>query len=340
MFPISINTSALTYPTFLIPGQTDFLDGSTSPTVTLPAGTYAFQQASGYFADFQFEVTAAGTLDYDQSFDPFLTGRGTSTLTVSGFTITLDATALSHGLLAVIAANGDFLAPDRVHTLVLVPASFYGFQPGSGIVANFNFKVDLNGNVVVNPEFSGFAEATNNLLTIRGYGVQFDGRRLTHGLLPLAAIPNNDFLPSATVNSLTLIPAEGYGFQPGSGIVADMSFSVGLDGLVDFPTDCDGFLQGRGTALLVLLGYPVLVDATQADSDLVGLTDIGQNAQAPRFLLAVLLPSSYRLQSVNGVFTQPFVLAKNGSVSVDAAVAGRMVVSTIPRVEVIGITPI
>jgi hypothetical protein len=342
MFPISIDTSALTFSSFLIPGQTDFLDGAVSPTIMLPTGTYSFQQASGYFADFQFEVTPTGTLNYDVKFDTFLNGRDTSTLKINGFAITLDSTALSHGLYPIIAGNSSFLMPNTVHTLVLVPASFYNFQPGSGFIANFFFGVDLNGNVVVDSKFSGFAEGTGtNRLTIRGYVIQFDGRRLTHRLLPLIARPNNDFLPPTSINSLTLIPADGYGFQPGSGIVADMFFSVGLDGLVDYPISCDGFLQGRGSAVLTLLGYPVLIDATQADSDLVGLVDIGQNAQAPRFLLGVLLPcNSYRLQTRNGVFSKNFVLERNGRVTVDAAVAGRMVISTAPRVEVIGTTPI
>jgi hypothetical protein len=427
-FAITIDTSALTFPLFLIPGQTpEFEDGALAPTLTLEAGTYSFQQASGYFGDFQFEVTPGGTLDYDAKFDAFLSGRGTDRLTVSGFTIDVDLTALSHGLLPMVAGVKDFLMPDQMHQLVLVPASFYGFHPGSGLVADFVFGVDLDGKVVIDPKYAGFADgvgtstltirgftievdltalshgllpmiagvkdflmpdqihqmvlipanfygfhpgsglvadfafgvdlngkividpkyagfadgAGSDRLTIRGYVVQFDGRRLTHGLLPMVAIPSNDFLPKTTINSLTLIPCKFYGFQPGSGVVADMSFDLGVDGLIDYPANCDGFLQGRGSNLLTLLGYPVLVDATQADSDLVGLVDIGQNAQAPRFLLGVLLPApGYRLQSTKGVFSQGFVLERSGAVTVDAAVAGRLVVSTVPRVEVIGATPI
>jgi hypothetical protein len=344
MFPIAIDTSALTLTKFLIPGQsTDFQDGALSPTVILPAGIYSFQQDSGNIASFQFEVTATGTLDYYPQFDTFLSGRGTSTLKLNGFAITLDGTALSHGLL--LLNTKDFLMPDRVHNLRLVPAPFYGCVAGSGVVANFTFQVDLDGNLVIDPTFAGFADGTGtNSLTIRGYVIQFDGRRLTHDLLPLINRIKNDFLPATAVNSLTLIPSNNYGFQAGSGIVSDMSFSVGLDGLIDFPISCNGFLQGRGSNTLVLLGYPVLVDATQADSDLVGLVDTGQKAQAPRFLFGVLLPTKpltgYLIQTVNGVFSQPFILDRNGVVTVTAIAAGRMVISTIPRVEVIGATPI
>jgi hypothetical protein len=342
-FPITINTSGLTFPLFIIPGHSsDFQDGSLSPVVNLPAGPHSFQQASGYYADFQFEVTTAGTVDYDPKFDAFLSGRGTSTLTVGGFTIELDISALSHGLLPLIAGANDFLMPDTVHRLVLPPASFYSFVAGSGLVASFIFGVDLAGHVVIDPKYAGFAEGVGSQrLTIRGYPIRIDGRRLTHGLLPLMLRRNDDFLSQTEVHSLTLIPAESYGFQPGSGVVADMSFAVDLNGLLDYPASCDGFLSGRGSDRLTLLGYPVLVDATQADTDLIGLVDIAQNAQAPRFLLGVLLPApGYRLQSQNGVFMNGFKLDRDGNVTVDPSVAGQMVVSTVPRVEVIGATPI
>jgi hypothetical protein len=353
MFPIAIDTSALSIKHFRIPEQqppppTDFQDGSLSPTVILPAGTYSFQQDSGNIASFQFEVTATGTLNYPPQFDTFLSGRGTSTLKLNGFAITLDGTALSHGLL--LSNTTDFFMSDSVHNLVLVPAPFYIFLAGSGIVANFTFQIDLDGHVVFDPKFAGFADGSGSKnLTIRGFVVGIDGRRLTQELLPLIDRTPNDFLPATVVNFLTLIPSDIYGFQVGS-IGSDMTFVVGLDGLIDFPVSCNGFLQGRGSNTLVLLGYPILVDATQADSDLVGLVGTGQKAQSPRFLLGVLLPTiqstppmppiGYLIQTVNGDFSQPFILDRNGVVTVTAIAAGRMVVSTIPRVEVIGATPI
>jgi hypothetical protein len=342
MFPIIIDTSELTFPWFTIPGHTPFLDGSTSPTVNLPAGTYSFQQYSGYFADFQFRVTESGTVDYDTAFNDFLGGQGTSRLKVGGFAIEVDGTRLSHGLLPMMAGGGSFLMSDAVHRLVLVPASHYGFHPTSGVVASFEFGVDLRGNVVVGSAYSGFAEgAGTRRLTIRGYPIRVDGRMLTNGLYPMIPRLVSDFLPRTAVNTLTLIPAVNYGFQPGSGIVADMSYSVGLDGCLDYPASCDDFLRGRGGDTLTLLGYPVLVDARRADGDLVGLVDTMLRAQEPRFLLGVLLPCQhYRLQTVNGVFNHVFAVERDGTVRTDSAVAGRMVVNTVPRVEIRGWTPI
>ena len=70
-FPIVINTAALSLPWFQIPGHTNFMDGSTAPTVTLPAGTFSFQQYGGYYADFKFQVTSSGTIEYDAAFEGF-----------------------------------------------------------------------------------------------------------------------------------------------------------------------------------------------------------------------------------------------------------------------------
>jgi hypothetical protein len=343
MATVHIDTSGLTFPLFTIPGQTsNFIDGSTSPppAVSLAPGRYNFQQASGYFCDFQFEVTAAGTIDYEPTFDGFLGGRGGSTLVVSGFDVTLDGTALSHGLFPVIAGAGAFLMPDSVHHLKLVPASHYSLQPTSGVVASFEFAIDVSGQVHVDPLYSGFATGSGTTLTISGYTVNIDGRSLSHDLFPVIPRLSNEFLPRSAVNQLTLIPAVGYGLQPGSGIVADMLFSVGLAGLIDFPASCDGFLSGRGSNTLVVNGYPILIDATAADSDLLSIANVGLRAEAPRYLFAVLVPAGgYQPQTAKGVFAHGFGVERDGTITVDPSTAGSYVVSTVPRLEIHGATP-
>src|ERR1700757_1990904 len=159
---IQIDTSQLSYPEFLIPGvMPGFVNGATSPSITLSPGTYNFQQASGYFADFTFTVDAAGHVGFDPSFEHFLQGAGTSRLTVVGFPIHLVATALDHDLLPIVAGAG-VLSHTSAHDLRLVPASHYGFQPGSGIVADFEFGVDLRGQVVENATYSSFASSSDS----------------------------------------------------------------------------------------------------------------------------------------------------------------------------------
>jgi hypothetical protein len=422
---IHIDTSQLTNPSFLIPGQTGWINGATSPPVDLPAGTYHFQQVSGFYGDFTFEVKADGTIDYADAFAGFLGGRGTSTLVIRGFPVRIDGTALSHGLL-VIGISGVFLEPTSVHEIRLVPASAYSFQPGSGIVASLVFKVDLAGNVTIDPKYAGFASASGNTLTIQGYKIRIDATALSHDLLPIGVDFSGGFLPHTAVNEITLIPAAGYGFQPGSGvvasfqytvdtsgqvvvapqyagfasasgntltirgytitidgrslshdllpislagytggflsrssthsitiipaagymfqpgsgIVADMAYSVGTDGTITYPATCSGFLSGQGTSTLVVRGYPVVVDATAADSDLLSLVNVAVNIEAHRYALAVLVPChGYGLRTTNGIFAHGFSVERDGSVTFDPAVAGKLVASTIARLEIRGATP-
>ncbi len=349
MFPIAFDTSSLTYPMFLIPGiDTDFHNGAFAPTLQLPAGIYSFQQASGYFADFQFEVTPEGTVDYAGTLDAteggFLSGKGGATLKVNGFPVELDGTALSHGLVPMIAGSLSFLLPDTVHSLVLLPASHYGFYATSGVVAEFEFRVNLEGKVEIDPAFAGFAEVEgSHRLVLHGYPIQIDGRRLTNDLVPLLdpATP----LSRAIVNTLTLLPGAGYGLQPGSGLVADSWFEVTLDGTLQYSPSYDGFLEGRGSSTLTIFGYPVVVDARHADDELASLVDTGQRAQTPYMLFGVLLPCDrYRLQTLtassDGIFTHTFRLSSNGTVTVDPSPVPGMVVSSAPAVGISGPTPI
>jgi hypothetical protein len=154
----------------------------------------------------------------------------------------------------------------------------------------------------LDPGFAAFASASGNTLTIRGHTINIDGRALSHDLFPIGIAGPNTFLPRATVNQLTIIPATGYGFQPGSGIVADLSYGIGRDGGVDFPESCGGFLAGKGTSTLAILGYPMVLNAAHADSDLVGIANVGVRAETPRELVATLVPAkSYLPQTAKGV---------------------------------------
>jgi len=165
--------------------------------------------------------------------------------------------------------------------------------------------------------------------TVRGHTINIDGRALSHDLLPTGIVGDGAFLPRATVNQLTLIPASGYSFQPCRGIVADLSYAVRADGSVDFPESCELFMAGKGTRTLVIRGYPMVLNATHADSDLLGLTNLGLRPHTPRDLAATLVPAKgYIPQTANGVFRTAFNVKRDGRITFDRAAAGSYVVRT------------
>jgi hypothetical protein len=152
-----------------------------------------------------------------------------------------------------------------------------------------------------------------------------DGTALDHDLLPVGLVGSSEFLPRATVHQLTVIPAAGYGFQPGSGIVADLQYGVARDGSVQLGPEFGGFAAATGNTLL-LRGHPIVIDATHADSDLVGIANLGFSPQSPRELSAVLLPARYIPQTINGVFATGFNIERDGTITFDPAASGRYVV--------------
>ncbi|MFD0507027.1 Ig-like domain-containing protein [Streptomyces chiangmaiensis] len=339
---IQIDASQLTIPYFTIPeGGTEVLDGSTSPPprVSLPARTGYHLQPLNLAARFEFEVKADGTVDFDPAFDEFLNGRGTGTLVLCGYAISIDGTALSHDLL--LTAEGKTWWPrGQTHQLTLMPAANYGFQSGSGIVGNWLFDVKPDGNVDYNPEFDEFLDGRgSSRLTVLGRLVDVDGIALSHDLIPMNLAGNAGPLPRSQVHRLTLMPAANYGFQPGSGIVGNWLFDVKPDGKVDYKPEFDQFLNGRDTQTLVLRGYAVSIDATHADSDLVGIANLEVSAQSPRGLSAVLLPAKgYLPRTANGIFATAFNLEPDGTISFSPSAAGRYVfkLSTSPNPSKLG----
>jgi hypothetical protein len=134
----------------------------------------------GIYADFTFTVTSTGTVDYATSFNSFLSGRGTTTLTIDGLVVNLDARYLSGSGVLLVAphTNDDWIS---YKTVRMVPASYYSVQQGSGEVANFSFKLGVDGkwsyNVAFDVSSGGFLAGNGtSTLTFFGYSLLVDAR--------------------------------------------------------------------------------------------------------------------------------------------------------------------
>ena len=194
------------------------IEGADVPTISLEPGLYGFQQISGLRADFRFEVTPAGLIEYDVAHEEFLDGRGTTLLTVRGFTVMLDQ-QLSHAL--VLFGLGIDLPENSTRELNLMPATGYRFQVPSGPLADFQFDLDVNGQILFDPRFADFAEVTDRKLTLNGHQVTIDVR-LSHALVLFGL---NIVLLENSTRELNLMPATGYRFQVPSGPLADFSLT-------------------------------------------------------------------------------------------------------------------
>ncbi len=246
-FAIKIDATPLVYRDFIIPGVTnDWVDSRTIQSLVVAPGLYSFQVASGYFADFTFSVTPRGTIDYDTAYDAFLGGRGTSTLTINGFQVTLDARYLSgSGVLLVIpATNDDWITYKQCR---MVPASYYSVQQGSGEVANFSFKLGLDGHwsydaahdVTGGGFLAGRGTAT---LAFYGYPLLIDARAAGGWGVTVVPIWGMPF-SLTSVAYANLLPASNFSLLVHSGVVSPASFSLAPDGTFAIASGATSLLQ-------------------------------------------------------------------------------------------------
>jgi hypothetical protein len=178
MADIRFDVSNLTYKKFLVLDQSSTtFDGSASEVLSLPSGTYTFRHPD-IAAEFTFEVTPDGFINFSAAHDGFLSGRGTSTLVVRGFTTSLDARTLSHDLVPLALAV--LLARDRTHVLTLLPAKGYAFLPSSQFVGDFRFDVTTEGTVNYDQGYDGFASGRgSSQLVVGGFPITIDGTGLS-----------------------------------------------------------------------------------------------------------------------------------------------------------------
>ncbi|MFF2148252.1 hypothetical protein ACFVWU_37300, partial [Kitasatospora sp. NPDC058190] len=258
MASIRVDTSRLTFQQFTIPGQPTLpADGSGITALSLDPGVYGFAQTG--LPGFQFEVTAAGVVDFDGAADGFLQGRGTDALTVVGFPVTIDLTALSHGLSPEVVGSPPALTRDAPHQLQLIPST-YLFLLARGL-ADFGLVVAPDGQLsLTDSALAGCAQINGRTLTVTGYDVTFDLTNLSHGLTPELLDNPGVTLGRQTPTTLHLIPAT-YNYELARG-TADFGLVVTRDGQLSLtdPT-LAGCAQINGRTLTVT-GYDVTFDLT------------------------------------------------------------------------------
>ncbi len=149
-FPIEIDATNkdLPFGQFLIvPASDTLIDATKIQTLMLePGKNYQFVFQSAVLSEWTFRVDQNGKVQYDDLFDltngGFLTGRGTTRLTLVGYPVTFDATSLSGGGV-VLGVKGQKFEWIGARTFRLLPQANYYVLQGSGSPGDFHFAVTL-----------------------------------------------------------------------------------------------------------------------------------------------------------------------------------------------------
>lgn len=228
---------------------------------------------------------------------------------MTSFNITLDATQLGYAAFVIVgpmAGNyfpnnkGSWTANTQAYTVALAPAT-YTFVVGSGSVDTFTFTVTSSGALTLSEGAASYVTVEGKKIIVNGFEVTVDARYIT-GQVNWNG--NQIPRPQIVLQTSRMIPMTGYelGMQGNCAFV----FSIDQNGLFQYDENynyvpasllqkqASGFLQGKSTSKLVLLGYPLLVDARNAGGTGVGInqSDTLGGFTTNGVVLANLLPST------------------------------------------------
>jgi nicotinamidase-related amidase len=287
-FAITVDATALSHIEWsLEKGYVGMGSNAAAKTFRMIPGGYNF--CTTYFDCFSLTVTASGAVEYDPAFDTFLSGRGTNFLTVAGFAITVDATALSHIEWSLEKGYVGMGSNAAAKTFRLIPGEYNFCTTYSDC---FSFIVTASGAVEYDPAFDTFLSGRGtNFLTVAGFAITVDTRVLASAKWSL----ESDYAgggSNAAAKTFRLIPGV-YNF---CAVYSDcFSFTVTVSGTVEYDSVISTFVWGEGGPLLIVVGFPVIIDATKLGSGEWTLEGAYAGVYANTKAKTVrLLPGSYR----------------------------------------------
>ena len=246
---VNIDVGELSYDRFTLAGITSFTTTNEPMSLILMPGGHGLTMTTslGPEAAFDFTVGADGTLQFDPSLDSLIDGRGTNDMVLRGTRVNIDVSALSYNKIDLIGAGN--------LTGATGPAPFILMPGGHGLIMattqnpepGFDFTVEADGTLQFNPSLDSLigGRGTNDMV-LHGTRISIDARSLT---------------ASFAVEGLTINPVEQIliaNFMPGAHRLQsseiDFVFTVTPDLTVDYGTELDEGVSGRGTPTLIVNG--------------------------------------------------------------------------------------
>jgi hypothetical protein len=328
-FPIVIDASALSATTVELPGIASF-PAAPARTVSLSPGTYTLRYYAGIgYASADFTVTPAAKVDFDASLDGALSGRGTATLTVNGYAVAIDATALTAPLLDLTSVVSFPTSSPRTVRVLPGPHQLRYYAASQDYPA-VGLTITSAGNAEYDPALEGVLTGNGtSSLTVSGRTVSVDATELSAAEWFFWSVAT---FPNTAPRSVTLLPGVYYfGYNAGSSFTPPgASISIARDGHIGYDLTLEGMLEGRGTSSLVVHGSGIVFDGTALAASELFLLSVVRFPSSPPRTLRLLPGLHYFGYSAGSPFTPPgvpFTVDGSGNVAyaaaLDGAISGR-----------------
>jgi hypothetical protein len=170
-FPIRIDATRLTGQGILLPSSPSEGEPNagwiTDQTVwLLPAQNYSTLQGPAMTGNFIFDIGLDGLVHYNSAFSGFVSGDGTTTMTLRGYDLCVDARPLNPAYMSVQTVYQAFDKPP-LQLVHLMPTPGYGLDLGlpAGITGCAGFNVGIDGTITVAAPFTAGAHMTQTSTT-------------------------------------------------------------------------------------------------------------------------------------------------------------------------------
>ena len=248
-FSISLDASNLNYSGLAVDGTNASTRLIEPVGVMLIPGDHRVTLTNGLGPEpaFDFTVEADGTLQFDPSLDPLIDGRGTRAMVLRGTPVTIDLSALSYDKIDLVGAGILTGATGPVPFILMPGGHGLTMTTGRGPEPAFDFTVEADGTLQFDPSLDPLIDGRGTRdMVLHGTRISIDARGLT---------------ASFSVEGLTINPVEQIlvaNFMPGAHRLQsseiDFVFTVTPDLTVDYGTELDEGISGRGTPTLIVNG--------------------------------------------------------------------------------------
>ena len=300
-FPITLESRGLAAYQYHLASITGWLTSEREHVLNLLPGKYQFVQGNGPVPEADFQVRLDGKVEYPTSSDGFLTGRDSTTFGIVGFPIVLKSPGLATYQYHLASITG-WLPSEREHVLNLLPGK-YQFVQGNGLVPEADFQVRIDGKVEYPTSSDGFLTGRDSTtFGIVGFPIVLKSPGLAAYQYHLASITG--WLTSDREHELRLLPGK-YQFMQGNGPVADVLFSVLLDGTPAIDSSRSGAIMSLVPAnatsppTVVFSGHAIDLDFTELSSHRYRL-DVTDWFENDRVHSVRLMPTRYHMVNAVG----------------------------------------
>jgi hypothetical protein len=327
-FPITIDASGISL-NLLVPGYGWMGVGAIS-TFDFSPGVYSFTDSAGANLP-SFEVASSGAVSYAIELDGVVyTGSGTSTLSILGFPIVVDASSLSVGVWVLGASTGWIIDP-VTHYLPAMTTNPYNFRisHGGGAWDVASFYIDQDGTTLYDASIDGILlnGLGTSTIEVLGFPILVDASSLSVGVWIGGSV--SGWVTESYTYILPALAPVPYAFSisNGAGLWTNAGFNVELDGTVDYdPSIDDVLLSGFATSSLEVLGFPILVDAAGISVSVwISGSTSGWVSETYTYTLPALTSAPYTFTAVTTSTTleeSTFTVDLNGMVQYDPFVDG------------------